>query len=129
MGRGQGRGHVETSHLQRIGGSSLTDDEVRVADAEANECSAVFIGAHSEDFSGYPDCRPAFFEAFQQVVDAGTKPETDIELLAPFVEWSKTDIAERGIELGVPYADTRSCYRSDEPVEEVFGDRAVISRP
>jgi len=134
--------HVETSHLQQIGGSSLTDDEMAVAEAdtdsdeipssyvpfrnanllsmavsyaEANDCAAVFIGAHSEDFSGYPDCRPAFFEAFQNVVDVGTKPDTDIELLAPFVEWAKTDIAERGLELGVPYAETWSCYRSDEP--------------
>ncbi|WP_424000783.1 7-cyano-7-deazaguanine synthase QueC [Haloarcula salina] len=134
--------HVETGHLQQIGDSSLTDDEMAVADAdtdsdeiptsyvpfrnanllsmavsyaEANDCGAVFIGAHSEDFSGYPDCRPAFFEAFQRVIDAGTKPETEIDLVAPFVEWSKTDIAERGVELGVPYADTWSCYRDDEP--------------
>jgi 7-cyano-7-deazaguanine synthase len=61
------------------------------------------IGAHSEDFSGYPDCRPEFFDAFQNVIDVGTKPETEIELQAPFVEWSKTEIAERGVELGVPY--------------------------
>ena len=134
--------HVETSHLRQIGGSSLTDDEmdieeadtdsdeipssyvpfrnanllsIAVSYAEAHDCGAVFIGAHSEDFSGYPDCRPAFFEAFQQVVDVGTRPETDIELVTPFVEWSKTDIAERGLELGVPYADTWSCYRSDQP--------------
>jgi 7-cyano-7-deazaguanine synthase len=134
--------HVETSHLQRIGGSSLTDDGMAVAEAdtdseeipdsyvpfrnanllsmavsyaEARGASAVFIGAHSEDFSGYPDCRPAFFETFQSVVDVGTRPETEIALEAPFVEWAKTDIAERGLELGVPYADTWSCYRSDEP--------------
>ncbi|WP_324756197.1 7-cyano-7-deazaguanine synthase QueC [Haloarcula montana] len=134
--------HVETSHLRQIGGSSLTDDGMAVAEAdtegdeipssyvpfrnanllsmavsfaEANDASAVFIGAHSEDFSGYPDCRPAFFEAFQSVVDVGTKPDTEITLEAPFVEWTKTDIAERGLELGVPYADTWSCYRSDEP--------------
>lgn len=134
--------HVETGHLRQIGGSSLTDDEMAVADAdtdgdeiptsyvpfrnanllsmavsyaEASDCGAVFIGAHSEDFSGYPDCRPAFFEAFQRVVDVGTKPETEIDLVAPFVEWSKTDIAERGVELGVPYEDTWSCYRDDEP--------------
>ncbi|NLV05411.1 7-cyano-7-deazaguanine synthase QueC [Haloarcula rubripromontorii] len=134
--------HVETGHLTQIGDSSLTDDAMDVADAdtdsdeiptsyvpfrnanllsmavsyaEANDCGAVFIGAHSEDFSGYPDCRPAFFDAFQGVIDAGTKPETDIDLVAPFVEWSKTDIAERGVELGVPYADTWSCYRDDEP--------------
>ncbi|WP_336329302.1 MULTISPECIES: 7-cyano-7-deazaguanine synthase QueC [unclassified Haloarcula] len=134
--------HVETGHLTQIGASSLTDDSMDVADAdtdsdeiptsyvpfrnanllsmavsyaEANDCGAVFIGAHSEDFSGYPDCRPAFFDAFQGVIDAGTKPDTDIDLVAPFVEWSKTDIAERGVELGVPYEDTWSCYRDDEP--------------
>lgn len=134
--------HVETGHLTQIGASSLTDDSMEVADAdtnsdeiptsyvpfrnanllsmavsyaEANDCGAVFIGAHSEDFSGYPDCRPAFFDAFQGVIDAGTKPDTDIDLVAPFVEWSKTDIAERGVELGVPYEDTWSCYRDDKP--------------
>lgn len=134
--------HIETSHLSAIGASSLTDEEMDVVDAdlendeiptsyvpfrnanllsmavsyaEANDCSAVFIGAHSEDFSGYPDCRPAFFEAFQQVIDVGTKPETEIELKAPFVEWSKTEIAERGLELDVPYDITWSCYRDDAP--------------
>ncbi len=134
--------HVETEHLARIGASSLTDDEIEVEDAdmesdeiptsyvpfrnanllsmatsyaEAQDASAIFIGAHSEDFSGYPDCRPAFFEAFQQVIDVGTKPETEISLEAPFVEWSKTDIAERGLELGVPYEHTWSCYREEEP--------------
>ncbi|MXR52272.1 7-cyano-7-deazaguanine synthase QueC [Halovenus sp. WSH3] len=134
--------HIETDHLARIGASSLTDEEMEVADAdldsdeipssyvpfrnanllsmavsyaEANDCSAVFIGAHSEDFSGYPDCRPAFFEAFQTVIDVGTKPETEIDLVAPFVEYSKTEIAERGLELGVPYEHTWSCYRSERP--------------
>ncbi|WP_136603378.1 7-cyano-7-deazaguanine synthase QueC [Salinigranum halophilum] len=134
--------HVETEHLARIGASSLTDDDIDVDDAdmeseeiptsyvpfrnanllamatsyaEAQGASAVFIGAHSEDFAGYPDCRPAFFEAFQTVVDVGTKPETNITLEAPFVEWSKTDIAARGLELGVPYEHTWSCYRSEAP--------------
>jgi 7-cyano-7-deazaguanine synthase len=134
--------HVETGHLAAIGESSLTDDGVDVEDAdldddgvpssyvpfrnanllamatsyaEANGCGAVFIGAHSEDFSGYPDCRPAFFDAFQAVVDAGTKDGTDVAIRAPFVEWSKTDIAERGLELGVPYEQTWSCYRENEP--------------
>ncbi|WP_435349042.1 7-cyano-7-deazaguanine synthase QueC [Haloarchaeobius sp. HRN-SO-5] len=133
---------VETGHLAAIGASSLTDDEMDVADAdpetdeiptsyvpfrnanllsmavsyaEANDCDAVFVGAHSEDFAGYPDCRPAFFDAFQTLVDVGTKPETDVDVEAPFVEWSKTDIAERGVELGVPYEDTWSCYRENEP--------------
>ena len=66
-------------------------------------------------FSGYSDCRPAFFDAFQNVIDVGTKPETEIELKAPFVEWSKTEIAEHGLELGVPYEMTWSCYRDEEP--------------
>jgi 7-cyano-7-deazaguanine synthase len=134
--------HVETGHLARIGASSLTDEDIEVDDAdmdseeiptsyvpfrnanllsmatsyaEAQGAAAIFIGAHSEDFAGYPDCRPAFFEAFQQVIDAGTKPETEITLEAPFVEWSKTDIAERGLELGVPYEHTWSCYRAEAP--------------
>lgn len=134
--------HVETEHLAAIGASSLTDDAIDVAEAdpaseeiptsyvpfrnanllsmavsyaEGNECDAVFIGAHSEDFAGYPDCRPAFFEGFQQVINTGTKPESRIELIAPFVEWSKTDIAERGSELGVPYELTWSCYRDEAP--------------
>jgi len=134
--------HIKTEHLAQIGASSLTDEEMDVADAdlesdeipasyvpfrnsnllsmatsyaEVTNSSAVFIGAHSEDFSGYPDCRPAFFDAFQNVIDVGTKPETEIDLKAPFVEWSKTEIAERGLELGVPYEITWSCYRDDEP--------------
>ena len=134
--------HIETDHLARIGASSLTDDSIDVEEvdldsdeiptsyvpfrnsnllsmatsyAEANECGAVFIGAHSEDYSGYPDCRPEFFEAFQQVIDVGTKPETSIKLVAPFVDWTKTAIAERGLELDVPYELTWSCYREEAP--------------
>ncbi|WP_135366321.1 7-cyano-7-deazaguanine synthase QueC [Halosimplex halophilum] len=134
--------HIDTGHLADIGGSSLTDEEMEVADADLDSeevpssyvpfrnanllsmatsyaetigASAVFIGAHSEDFSGYPDCRPEFFEAFQQVMNVGTKGETTIDLKAPFVEWSKTEIAERGLELDVPYDLTWSCYRSNEP--------------
>ncbi|MFC6768867.1 7-cyano-7-deazaguanine synthase QueC [Natrinema soli] len=133
---------LETDHLSAIGASSLTDDEMAVDDAdlesddipssyvpfrnanllsmavsyaEANDCEAVFIGAHSEDFSGYPDCRPEFFEAFEAVVDVGTKPETELSIEAPFVDNSKTDIAERGVELEVPYKHTWSCYRENEP--------------
>lgn len=134
--------HVTTGHLSEIGASSLTDESMAVPEAdtdsddipssyvpfrnanllsmatsyaEATESEAVFIGAHSEDFSGYPDCRPEFFEAFQRVIEVGTKPETEISLEAPFVAWSKTDIVERGQELGVPYEITWSCYRDEAP--------------
>jgi len=134
--------HIETDHLARIGASSLTDENIDVEEvdldsdeipssyvpfrnsnllsmatsyAEANDCGAIFIGAHSEDYSGYPDCRPEFFDAFQQVIDIGTKPETSIDLVAPFVDWTKTEIAERGLDLNVPYELTWSCYRNEEP--------------
>jgi len=134
--------HIETSHLKQIGASSLTDDSMVVADAdmdadeiptsyvpfrnanllsmavsyaEANDCDAVFIGAHSEDYSGYPDCRPEFFDAFEAMVDVGTRPDTTISLEVPFVHDSKTDIARRGLELGVPFEHTWSCYRAEEP--------------
>lgn len=70
--------------------------------AEATESEILFIGAHSEDFSGYPDFRPAFFDAFQNVIDVGTKLETEIELKAPFAERSKTEITERRFITGVP---------------------------
>jgi len=134
--------HVETEHLARIGASSLTDEDIEIGDAdldsdeipasyvpfrnanllsmavshaEANDCAAVYVGAHSEDYSGYPDCRPEFFEAFRSVVDVGTRPETEIDLRAPFVDASKTEIVERGLDLGVPYGDTWSCYRNEPP--------------
>lgn len=134
--------HIETDHLQQIGGSALTDDEIDVGEAdldseaipdtyvpfrnanllsmavsyaEANGCEAVFVGAHSEDFAGYPDCRPAFFDAFETMVDVGTKPETEISIQVPFVDKTKTEIAERGVELSVPFEQTWSCYRDAEP--------------
>jgi 7-cyano-7-deazaguanine synthase len=134
--------HIETSHLAQIGGSSLTDDRIEVDEAapdsdavpasyvpfrnanllamavsyaEANDCETVFIGAHSEDYSGYPDCRPEFFDAFQHVVATGTKPGTEIEIVAPFATWRKTEIVERGVELGVPFEETWSCYRAEAP--------------
>lgn len=134
--------HIETDHLAQIGASSLTDDSIDVEEvdldsdeipssyvpfrnanllsmatsyAEANDCEAIFIGVHSEDYSGYPDCRPKFFDVFQQVIDIGTKPETSFELVAPFVDWSKTEIAERGFDLDVPYELTWSCYREEAP--------------
>lgn len=133
---------LTTDRLSALGGSSLTDEGVDVANAdleddgvprsyvpfrnanllsmatayaEATGCDAVYVGAHSEDFSGYPDCRPEFFEAFQTLVDVGTKADTEIGIEAPFVEGSKTDIAERGLELGVPYELTWSCYRDEGP--------------
>lgn len=65
--------------------------------AEATDSETLFISAHSEDFSGYPDYHPAFFNAFQNVMDVETEPEMEIKLKARFAEWWKTEIAERGV--------------------------------
>jgi 7-cyano-7-deazaguanine synthase len=81
--------------------------------AEAREADAIFIGVQSLDYSGYPDCRPQFIEAFQHVIDVGTKDTTKITLFTPFIAMTKTDILHEGLKLGVPYEHTWSCYRSE----------------
>ncbi len=133
---------VNLDYLRRIGGSSLTDDALTIGDhtgdedgipntyvpfrnanliaiatslAEARGAEAIFIGVQASDYAGYPDCRPQFIEAFQQVIDTGTADSTHIRLMAPFVNMSKTEILKQGFALGVPYEDTWSCYRSGAP--------------
>jgi 7-cyano-7-deazaguanine synthase len=133
---------VSLDYLTRIGGSSLTDAEMEIRDYEADQegipatyvpfrnanllsiatsyaegrrADAIFIGVQASDYAGYPDCRPEFIEAFQRVIDIGTADETRIELKTPFVRLNKAQILKKGIELGVPYEDTWSCYRSDGP--------------
>jgi 7-cyano-7-deazaguanine synthase len=82
--------------------------------AEARSADAVFIGVQSLDYSGYPDCRPEFIAAFQKVIDLGTKDTTKITLFTPFIYMTKTDILRTGLELGVPYEYTWSCYRNEK---------------
>jgi 7-cyano-7-deazaguanine synthase len=82
--------------------------------AESREADAIFIGVQSLDYSGYPDCRPRFIEAFQKVIDLGTKDTTKITLFAPFIRMTKTDILREGLKLDVPYDQTWSCYRNEE---------------
>lgn len=133
---------VNLDYLRRIGGSSLTDDSLAIGDhtedaegipntyvpfrnanliaiatslAEARGAEAIFIGVQSSDYAGYPDCRPAFIEAFQRVIDTGTADATHIRLMTPFVQMSKAEILREGFALGVPYEDTWSCYRSGGP--------------
>jgi 7-cyano-7-deazaguanine synthase len=132
---------VSIEHLARIGGSSLTDKMMNVteADLESKEiptsyvpfrnanmlaiavswaevigAGAIYIGAVAEDSSGYPDCRPEFFDAFQKAIDAGTKPETRVELRTPVIHLSKAEIVKKGIELNAPLHLTWSCYRSED---------------
>ena len=132
---------ISIEHLAKIGGSSLTDKNIEVseADLESKEiptsyvpfrnanmlsiavswaevigASAIYIGAVAEDSSGYPDCRPEFYEAFQKTIDAGTKPETHIEIRTPIIHFSKAEIVKKGIELDAPLHLSWSCYRSED---------------
>lgn len=132
---------ISIEHLAKIGGSSLTDGAIEVSDADlesediptsyvpfrnANMLSiavswaevigagAIYIGAVAEDSSGYPDCRPEFFDAFQKTIDEGTKPDSRIEIRTPIISLSKADIVKTGIELDAPLHLSWSCYRSED---------------
>ncbi|MDD4980771.1 MAG: 7-cyano-7-deazaguanine synthase QueC [Candidatus Omnitrophica bacterium] len=85
--------------------------------AETEKAKALFIGAHSEDYSGYPDCRPAFYRAFQRVIDCGTKAGVEhkgIKVVTPLLHKSKAEIIRLGSKLGVPFGLSWSCYRGGE---------------
>ncbi len=132
---------INQAHLAEIGNSSLTDNDIDVEAADlsskqipssyvpfrnANILSAciswaevlgakeVFIGAVYEDSSGYPDCRPEFFRAFEQAVSLGTKPETDIKINTPVINFTKAEIINRGLELDAPLHLTWSCYKNED---------------
>src|SRR6185295_5437756 len=133
---------VRLDHFRAIGGSSLTDSSMPIRDADlANReipntyvpfrnahflsiatswaevlgATKIFIGAVWEDSSGYPDCRPEYYEAFNRVIRAGTRPSTNITIETPLIHLSKCDIVKKGIELHAPFHLTWSCYRdSDE---------------
>lgn len=87
---------------------------VAVSWAEVIEATAVFIGAVAEDSSGYPDCRPEYYRVFQQLVRAGTRPETHIEIVTPVIGMRKWEIVKRGLELRAPLDRTWSCYQFDD---------------
>ncbi len=132
---------VSIEYLTRIGGSSLTDEKIEVAEAnleskeiptsyvpfrnanmlsiavswaEVLRAGRIYIGAVAEDSSGYPDCRPQFYEAFEKAIDEGTKPDTRIEIRTPVIHLSKAEIVRKGIALGAPLALSWSCYRSED---------------
>ena len=87
---------------------------VAVSWAEAIGAQAVYIGAVAEDSSGYPDCRPEYYQAFQEVVRVGTRPETKIEIVTPVITLKKSEIIRRSVELGAPLHLTWSCYQSED---------------
>jgi 7-cyano-7-deazaguanine synthase len=86
---------------------------VAVSWAEAIGAGAIYIGAVAEDSSGYPDCRPEYYRAFQNVIREGTRPETQIEIVTPVITLKKSEIVRRGVQLGAPLHLTWSCYQSE----------------
>jgi 7-cyano-7-deazaguanine synthase len=127
---------VRNHALTAIGGSALTDASIAVPRAEnighdipityvpfrnahflsaavswaeVTGASKVYIGAVEPDSSGYPDCRPAYYQAFNQVIKTGTK-EGNIEIVTPLIAMHKRDIVTLGLELGAPFDLTWSCY-------------------
>lgn len=125
-----------------IGGSALTDPSLAVPEqeesgipityvparntvflayalawAEVLEAEAIYIGVNALDYSGYPDCRPAFIEAFQQLANVATRMGVEgrpLRVEAPLIQLSKAEIIRLGVSLGVDYAQTVSCYQADE---------------
>jgi 7-cyano-7-deazaguanine synthase len=136
-------GH-QTLHvnLDAVGGSSLTDTSIAVPEtpttgipstyvparntlflsmalgwAEVLEAQDLFIGVNAVDYSGYPDCRPAFIEAFEKLAGVATKAGVEgrpFRVHAPLLTLSKADIIREGVRLGVDYGLTVSCYQADE---------------
>jgi 7-cyano-7-deazaguanine synthase len=133
---------VRLDSLGEIGGSALTDERIAVPEnfqenakeipvtyvpfrnahflsaavswAEVIGATAIFIGAVAEDSSGYPDCRPEYYEVFNELIRVGTRPETRIEIQTPVIHMKKSEIIRRGVELKAPLERTWSCYQGEE---------------
>ncbi|MCD6331371.1 MAG: 7-cyano-7-deazaguanine synthase QueC [Thermoplasmata archaeon] len=127
-------------NLRQIGGSALTDNievpeeahgipvtyvparntiflSFALAYAEVVDADYIYIGVNAIDYSGYPDCRPEYLEAFQKMADLALKRSVEgkpIKIKAPLLYLPKAEIVKRGIELGVPFEKTWSCYREGE---------------
>lgn len=131
---------VDVGYLQKIGGSSLTDQSMPIPEnknnnvipstyvpfrnanllsiatawAEVIGAIKIFIGAMEEDSSGYPDCREKFFKSFNNTIIEGTKPDTHIEIETPILHKKKTEVVQLGMELKAPLHLTWSCYQNEE---------------
>ncbi len=125
--------------LNDIGGSALTDKNISIpkysdsneipityvparntiflsfalAWAEVIDCQNIFIGVNALDYSGYPDCRPEFIKAFEDMANLATKQSVEgdrINIMTPLINMSKAEIIQTGLRLGVNYSETTSCY-------------------
>jgi 7-cyano-7-deazaguanine synthase len=85
--------------------------------AEVRDAGEIWIGVNAVDYSGYPDCRPEFIDAFQQVILTGTRSGVEQgkpQIVAPLIDMTKAEIIRRGVSLGVDYSITHSCYDPDD---------------
>ncbi|MCH7819708.1 MAG: 7-cyano-7-deazaguanine synthase QueC [Candidatus Marinimicrobia bacterium] len=132
---------ADIDHLRKIGSSSLTDRNIPVEDydpniqgipptyvpfrnanilsiavswGEAIGAGLIYVGMMEEDSAGYPDCTEDFINAFNNMIKVGTRPETNIELIAPLIHMTKGEVIKNGLELGAPLELTWSCYRNEE---------------
>ncbi|MBI3933509.1 MAG: 7-cyano-7-deazaguanine synthase [Acidobacteria bacterium] len=87
---------------------------VAVSWGEVIGAKKIYIGAVEPDSSGYPDCRPEYYRIFNQLIVAGTRPETRLEIVTPLIHLHKHEIVKKGIALGAPFHLSWSCYRSSE---------------
>lgn len=87
---------------------------IAVSWAEASGAGSIYIGAVAEDSSGYPDCRPEYYQAFQELIRRGTRPETHIEIVTSVIRLKKSRIIRRGVELEAPLHLTWSCYQGED---------------
>jgi 7-cyano-7-deazaguanine synthase len=87
---------------------------IAAAVAEKEGASAIFIGVVEEDSSGYPDCREDFIKKMQDAINAGTKPETNIEIKTPLIHLKKEDIVKEAVKYNVPLELTWSCYQNED---------------
>jgi 7-cyano-7-deazaguanine synthase len=87
---------------------------IAVSWAEVIGAEKIFIGAVEEDSSGYPDCREVFYQAFNRVVETGTRPETRVEIVTPLIHLKKSEIVRKGMELRAPFHLTWSCYQGSD---------------
>jgi 7-cyano-7-deazaguanine synthase len=87
---------------------------IAVSWAEVLGAERVFIGAVAEDSSGYPDCRPEYYQAFNRLIEVGTRPETHIEVVTPVIHLPKSAIVQKGLALGAPLHLSWSCYQANE---------------
>jgi 7-cyano-7-deazaguanine synthase len=132
---------IRNEALGIIGGSALTDEDIEVPEAgkeigadipvtyvpfrnahflaaavswaEVLDADKIYIGAVEQDSSGYPDCRPAYYQAFNEVIKAGTR-EGRIQVVTPLIAMRKVEIVRLGMELGVPFDLTWSCYSRED---------------